>query len=245
MEGFQMNSNFLRRSCGLLFALLLITAAAQADSVGSGTLKINGTAYLTSTSMDFGLNSIPPPGDQKTAIGIGNTGAFAGLSSGQTATILNISSLSSPATTNWIQLPDGINLNITGVDAGYGTAAGCSSNAIGSQCTPAGSPYTFVQNPGSEVSLTFDIVGNAYTGSLAGGSSPFLAAFSTQFTNATITSLVSSLDSGGLLTSYSATITTTESVSAVPEPGTFLSSMTGLLLIGWRVAQRRRWIDEK
>lgn len=221
------------RYLALIAGAFFISASAHADSVASGMFTISGNATLQTSAITFGSPAtFGPPA----------TGPFGSLSG--TATIGNIPSTSSPATTNWIMLPDGINLNLTTVLPGLDSTA-CSSNAPGSVCTPSGSPYSISQISSTQADITFALEGTAYSGSFAGGSSPFSAIFTEQLagSGATITNIVAELNSTGVPNTYSATFTVTGPAgAAAPEPGTLVTSMTGLLLIGWRVAERRRWI---
>jgi hypothetical protein len=110
-------------------------------------------------------------------------------------------------------------------------------------CTPSGSPYSIIQVSSTEADIAFTLEGTAYSGSFAGGSSPFAAVFTEQFVGggATITNIVAELNSTGVANTYSAAFAVTGPAATTPEPGTLISSMTGLLLTGWCVAKRKRW----
>lgn len=220
------------RYLALIAGAFFVCTSAQADSVASGMFNISGNVTLQSSAITFGSPA---------TFGTPATGPFASLTSGTTA-IGNIASTSSPAATNWIMLPDGINLNLTTVLPGVDSST-CSSNAPGSVCTPSGSPYSISQVSSTQADITFVLEGTAYSGSFAGGSSPFVAIFTDQLagSGATITNIVAELNSTGVANTYSANFTVTGPASVTPEPGTLISSMTGLLLIGWRVAERKRW----
>ncbi len=223
------------RYLALIAGAFFVCICAHADSVPSGVFGISGNATLQTSAISFGSpTNITSPA----------TGPFASLPGG-TATIGSIASTSSPAATNWIVLPDGIDLNLTSVLAGTDPTA-CSSNAPGSSCTPAGSPYSIFQSSATQAQISFVLTGTAYSGLFSGGSSPFNAVFTEQLagSGATITNIVSELNSTGLPNTYSATFTVTGPTSVTPEPGTLISSMTGLLLIGWRVTKRRLRTDK-
>lgn len=219
------------RLLGLLLAVGSFSIA-RADAVGSGQLTVAGGFTITTTSMSF-------TGNSATVATTGNTGPFAGLS-GTSVSIENIT-MSSPSVSPWVTTTNGITFNLTSLDLGSGTAGACLSNSLGNVCSPAGSPFTIVETGMDQSTLSFVAEGNAYTGLLSGGSSPFTARFTSQF-NESITTLLGEIaSSSGQPGNYSATFNVTAPATATPEPGTLISSMTGLLLVGWRVAERKRW----
>ena len=129
-----------------------------------------------------------------------------------------------------------IDFDLTFIQAGNGTAAGC-TGAIGVACTPAGSPFTLVQGSnGVFAFLNFN--GISYSGSSTTGSSPTTSGFSTQivFAGATVPQILQTLGTGGSESgiSYSATFST----ATVPEPASIL--LMGLGVIGAGLIGRRK-----
>jgi len=73
---------------------------------------------------------------------------------------------------------DLLSVTLTDGGAGFGN---CASNAGGNSCSPAGSPFTFTEDPtGTQVSISFSTLLSAYTGTSAGGTTAYSGIFSTQ-----------------------------------------------------------------
>jgi hypothetical protein len=157
-----------------------------------------------------------------------DTGSFTGLTGGTITNIVGPPTVGSHPISDFITFntPSGtIFFDLQTIAAGTGTAAACTSNAIGSICTPAFSPFTLIQVGPDTVAISLGLGGIAYTGNSASGSSAAIVLFTAQDTG-TITSILSS----GISGAYSATITTTP--TTVPEPSSFMlvgTSALGLL----------------
>src|ERR1017187_9775037 len=77
---------------------------------------------------------------------------------------------------------DLVSIPLTNGGAGSGN---CTSNAPNNSCSPAGSPFTFTEDPtGTQVSISFHTLLSAYTGTSAGGTTAYSGVFSTQLSGA-------------------------------------------------------------
>jgi len=219
-------------AAGLMSAFLPTNASANAVS---GVANIGGTVDV-STSGIFFFNTLDTTANIFDA-GVG-TNSYAGLSGG------TIQNLLGPPTVGPVSLVDFITFNATigsiffdlqSISAGTGTVAGCGSNAIGSVCTPAGSPFTLTQTDAG-VSITLTLHGIAYTGTAVSGASPTGGLFTAQVTvPGTISGVLAQVVAPGGLQdqTYSATFTSVP----VPEPATF--GLIGAALLGLGVLRRR------
>ena len=195
----------------------MLAAPLSATSIGAGQFNLSGNLYITNTQILFGLNSVPPPGDQTGAIQLPDTGPFSTLTTGQTAAIHNLTSPPNSTTgalnvSQWIVLPDNITLDLTTVPINT-TIAACTGtsadNAIGHSCRATAVSPVILTQTATGVTAELDTMGNAYvTGTSATGTSPFTGVFSANFTTPnenTISSLLGTFGSQGFVnTSYSA-----------------------------------------
>jgi hypothetical protein len=172
--------------------------------------------------------------------GANETGAFAGLTGGTIQSLMG-SSAGAVSVPGFAMFTTGVaapvTFDLTFVAPGSGTLAGCGSAAVGSLCTPTGSPFTLLQLTSSTVVATLQLNGNAYTGSAATGTSPTTAVFSTQLVvPGTIPAVLAQLAAGGVSgITYSATF---DSTNPVPEPASML--LLGIGLVGAGLVARRK-----
>lgn len=224
-------SPLVRKGVTLVGALALISGSAFATSIGTGEVNTAGTVLVNSTGIYFSNFTAPGP----------NTGSYTGTTLVTQNNLTGAPTLT-PNITGWatFMTPGGtIVFDLQTINPGYGTVAGCSSNAIGSTCTPsATSGITLTQVSATSVSISFGGSGIAYIGTSSSGSSPTVVSFTSQNNvPGTITAILAEVANGGFTDSVSATYDSTR-VSSVPEPMTF--SLMGVGLLGLGIFSRRR-----
>src|ERR1700733_1912268 len=130
-----------------------------------------------------------------------------------------------------------------------GNIGNCTSNAANNSCTPAGSPFTFaMDSTGTQLTISFSTLMNAYTGTTTTGVTGYKGLFATQQSGtfvgsgacsgltANITDALSCEAAGGTI---DATWSATESpVTGTPEPLSFVLFGTGL--VGLAMVRRYR-----
>ena len=143
-----------------------------------------------------------------------------------------------------------IHLDLASFVLGAG-AGNCASNAAFNICNPAGSAFTLSEDStGTQVSISFTALLNAYTGTSASGTSGYRAIFTSQFSGdltgmgacsgiaATITNILSCEGNSGTITS---TWSASESpFSSVPEPVSSALVASGLLALAVHRRRSRR-----
>lgn len=244
MKVFELKVKRLAVATGLLAGLFSTSAFA---TMVSGTANIGGTVDVSGCILGGACTLAPGIYFFNTAdttamaydAGSAN-GSYAGLTNGNgTVSGGEITDLLGAPATGSVSVPNFatfvttaglIHFDLTTIFAGTGTNAACSSNAVGSVCTPTGSPFTLTQT-NTGVAITLDLAGNAYLGTSGTGESPTGGLFTAQVqVPGTITAVLAQVaSSGGLVDqTYSATFTST----ATPEPATLLMALTGLVLVG-------------
>jgi hypothetical protein len=225
---------------GAVISVAVFGAVAPAYSAAIvGDLNFSGSLTATSTTFDFlaagggsgsfQIGSFAPP----------NTGFWANpVLLGSSGTILDFSALPTPGFTT---IPLGAN-NI----ANFLTFATSPASTVSFTLTnlPAGStnpslPTTFTQN-GSNVTAAFSVIGFFTDSTSPGAKYEGVGAFTTQFNNTTVASLLDTLSRGGSVSAtYSASFT------SVPEPD-MLPSVLGLgMAFAGAIAMRRRVVVAK
>ncbi len=223
-----------------LFTNLLFTVPAHATTV-NGTSNFLGNVTFSETSIQFAPTFV-------TTFGAQETGSFTGLTGG------TIQSLNGGPTTGSLPVPRVAFINFTGgvatpitfdltyIAPGAGTVAECLNPALGSSCTPTGSPFTFIQIASNTVVASLQFNGLSYTANSASGTSPTVGLFSTQTAiNGTLPDLYALLLGGGSIkgATYAASFVAAQGPSNAPEPSTITLFGLGLLTTGLTVYRRK------
>lgn len=222
---------------GALASTLLLCGAASAASLSTpGQFNLSSSVYITGTGFYVGTDAVTATTGANGTIVLlqPNTGPFSDLTIPSTATM---KALTIPPVvvggnftlSQWVVLPDGIDLDLTSLPASpYATCTGAPS--AGCQAI-AGSPIT-LQSNSNGVLATFSVGGWAYQASNPSSKVPFSGIFSAQFNEApdnTIAGLLNDFNTHGFIaTSFSATISTTP----VPEPASLALIGAGLFALG-------------
>jgi PEP-CTERM motif len=245
-----MNFTFSKLVFGGLLSAVIVAVPLGATPVGAGTFNLAGTLYIAGTAPGpseilFGLNSVPPPGDEMAQVVLPATGPFSGLTSHDTATIMNLTSAPSFPSGNltvaqWIQLPDGINVDLANVPFNL-TVPVCTGTAAddvdGFSCRPAPESPIILTQTSTGVTAKLNVMGTAYSGTSASGTSELTGILSAQFSSLTPDGTISGLlsdfvSTGHIVTGYEGNFATTTSPT-VPEPGMLAGVGLGLLALGF------------
>jgi hypothetical protein len=239
----RMRFNYSLFSMVALSAAAFVTPAMATSVTGnatfSGSATVNsGGIFFNGTGANVTNSYVPGNGPND------NTGDFSGLTGG------TIQNLVGPSMVGKVSIADFVTFNaaagtihfdLTNIEAGVGTAAACSSAAIGSVCTPPNSPFTLVQTGANSVSISLTLDGVSWINSSAGASKT-VGAFTTQdVAIGKIPTILATILSGGSVhDSYSASFVATPASPppTVPEPATLLLMGVGLLGAGL-VARRK------
>lgn len=250
------------RKIGKMLVVFAVTLAASTCMYGTALLPgsaafaggaivgVGGTTLATafidffSTLPNCNVAGVGTPGCFNVQTG---TGSFV---TGSTATIQDLTAANTGGhVSGAINIPsfevfsNGVIMDLTAVLPGTGVDCATLSLAAlttaGTTCTPhvgaETGPFTLQNGNGNTVTIGFTVLGNGYTGTAASGTSPLTKAFSTQFTNSNIATLLGTLNAGGTITnSYSVTETT-----AIPEPGTAYFFCGAALLFAPMLLRRR------
>jgi len=221
------------RAVTLAGAVILVSGLASATAIGMGEANTAGSVLVNSSGIFFS-NFIPTSP---------NNGSYTGTTSVTQNNLAGLPTLT-PNLASWTTFtgPAGgpIIFDLQTLDPGFGSLAGCGSNAVGNTCTPsAASGITITQVTAGSVSISLVGHGIAYTGTSGTGSTPTIVSFSSQNNvPGTISGILAAVASGnGFSNSVSATFDSTPS-SSVPEPMTL--SMIGIGLLGIGLIRRRQ-----
>lgn len=221
----------------LAIPALFITGSAQAAPI-TGVANIAGNVNVSGTTVAFNPTFT-------NTLGATESGSFAGLTGGTIGSLTGGPATGSVNMPGFIQFTTGvaapITFDLTFIAPGVGTAAGCSSAAMGASCTPPGSPFTLFQLSSNTVLASLNLNGVAYTGTSATGSTPTTGIFSTQdVVLGTIPAVIATLQGGGTLSgiTYSASFIANPTTPNVPEPASML--LMGIGLLGAGLVARRK-----
>jgi hypothetical protein len=206
---------------------------------GTAVANIEGCVLVNPSGVFFSGSSLCTTSNVFTP-GSPDTGSYAGVTGGTIQNLVGPPQTGSVSIVDFLTFtaPGGtVHFDLTHIDPGFGNLAGCASDAVGSMCTPTGSPFTLVQQTSNKVLISLGLDGLAYLGTSASGSDATAASFSTQVVPGTITSILAAVQTpGGFQSSYSATFASV-AAPAIPEPGTYI--LFGLGLISVASVRRR------
>jgi len=218
----------------------------------TGLLKISGAPGTS-----LGITSISPcisfvggttcaGATHNTSVGSGGSNLFAANSTGTIKDIGTTFPISQFETVSGAGalLGQTVNFDLTSLHVNASTIGTCSGpnvNNAFNTCAPIGSPFTFSENStGTQVSLSFSALLNAYTGTAATGVTSYAAGFGTQLSGtltgsgacsgltANISNILACESAGGTIISTWSATELPFAGSSTPEPGTLLLMGSGL-----------------
>ena len=218
----------LAASRGSATTITVPAGGAQANIGGCVIVSLSGIMFFNTTCTTA---HVFDPGSP-------DTGSYAGLTGGSIKDLLGTAVTGTLATpivdfSTFTTSAGTVHFDLRQIDPGVGTAAGCTSNAVGSSCTPANSPFTLTQVAANKVSIALSLNGIAYLGTSASGSNPTGVLITSQnLVPGTITGvLAQALTATGIADSYSATFSSVAS-AGTPEPGTLAMLFAGAGMLG-------------
>jgi hypothetical protein len=201
----------LRARLGI-WGVLIVSAASLHATPIVGRLSIRGTVTLAATTIDF----LP--------VGTG-TGAFLIDPSTQSGSFLpfpggagavkDLSSVAQPVGVPFllvnflvIAADPGTAINLTFINPGVFPSASCGlAAAVGQTCTPAGSPFNFVNTAAGGSVVSFTMLGTVVNGA---DTTAFVGTLTTQFSDMTYQAVLATIAGGGSVSAaYSADFDTT------------------------------------
>jgi len=217
----------------------------MANTVTSGSFSESGTIFVSPTMLDFGLLTVPPPGDQMASINLPTSGAFSGLTATEKIGIGNLDLAAATVTStdinfdnsepDWITLPDGIDLSLTSIPINTSVpvcSGTVSENMPGNECRAYATSPIVLEQGVTGVTALLNVEGDAYYTGSPSDLTSYSGKLSANFTGAdgTISGLLSSFEmTGSVTTGYSGTFST--QASTIPEPATIPVLAAGFLII--------------
>ena len=139
-------SSISRSATGVAVALVLLSGTAFATAIGTGQGNSAGTVLVNGSGIFFSnFVTVPSP----TCTSPGCTGSYTNATGTVQGSLSGAPTLT-PNIVDWAEFSGTaaglIKIDLNTLNAGFGTLAGCSSNTIGSLCTPTGSPITLAQS---------------------------------------------------------------------------------------------------
>lgn len=224
----------LSKQLSIVVSLICTGIGAVNATTISGELNIFGSVRVSASKIDF----LPVAGGS----GLFSVDLFSQTESflplaGTTGTSRDLDIAANPVGVPFL-LPNfmtfagqpGLHFDLTFVQPGAGTSAGCASPAAGGQvCAVAGSPFTLSNTSRTSSTAAFNV-----RGTVSQGSGPILATFvgtySTQFPTQSLQDVLARLGASGFVQkSFAATFDVTP--VAIPEPGTASLLIAGSLLV--------------
>ena len=240
-----------------LTALAIALATFAVSGAFATALPITDTGVLLLNGTSMGISSVPAPcinfaggatcaGASHSMSVSGSSNLFSAPSSGTIKDIGVTFPISQFETVAGAGALSGqtINFDLTSLQLNASTTGTCSgpnvNNALNT-CSLAGSPFVLAESvSGTQVSLQFAVLLNAYTGTAGSGVTSYIGTFSTQLSGtlsgtgacaglaANIGNILScEAAAGTLLSTWSAT-ELPNPASSTPEPGTLLLMGSGL-----------------
>ncbi|MDQ6652543.1 MAG: hypothetical protein M3Y84_07345 [Acidobacteriota bacterium] len=214
----------------------------------SGQFSLGGTVYVTQTAFLFGYFAVPTStsADQQAGVLLPSQDIFGALKAGQIVGMKNLLTPGNGGTfgpgpvipgssfllPNFVSLPDGIDVDLTGLTISSDVPVCAGQTGTSFECRAQASSPVVLSQSASGVTAILSLVGNEHSS----GSSvytPVIGKLSANFTSgpdATIAGLLRDFSSSGFIeTSFSANLST---VSPVPEPSSVAFVFMGLCCVG-------------
>jgi hypothetical protein len=247
-----MNLRNASRFVGALATVLLMQGLASAAPVGvcpsSGSniscFNLSSSDYITNTAFYIGkdASTAGSAANQQGNLNTPDTGMFSDLNPFVASnTLVPIKSMITTAIggpvivggsfvlSQWIVLPDGFDIDLTGLPVSSYPV--CSGSTVGPCQAQTGSPITLFQTPLGATVASFNILGRVYKAGTT-NYTPLTGVFSNQFDATTIPQLLASFNANNFIsTSFSASFSTTSS-SVIPEPASMALLGAGLFGLG-------------
>ncbi len=183
---------------GLAIGPVHIFAAAIPTADGGSLNLVNKAPLLVgvttvSPCINFGGGAICTPGQSfQMTVSSGSSADFSAVASA-TDQMMDISTFPPPNLVNFQTVAGGTavagatvhfyltQMVLTNGGLGFGDCSSSAANLPNNHCSPAFSPFTFAEDSsGTQVTIQFSVLMNAYTGSSLTGTTPYRGIFTTQ-----------------------------------------------------------------